>query len=136
LTTGETSILVHDESVVAGVTGVARVTSIQNAEHYTWGDGCHGWFLLKDGGLHIIQERMPPGTSEKKHVHNRSRQFFYVLRGELTIDLEEDTVRMRPGEGLQIEPGVVHQARNTSKNDAEFIVISRPPSHDDRTNLD
>jgi mannose-6-phosphate isomerase-like protein (cupin superfamily) len=111
------------------------VTSIQNAEHYTWGDGCDGWFLLKDENVHIIRERMPPGTSETRHVHNRSRQFFYVLRGELTMGLEGEKVRIRVGEGVEVEPRTAHQARNTSRDDAEFIVISCPPSHNDRTNL-
>jgi mannose-6-phosphate isomerase-like protein (cupin superfamily) len=118
------------------MTGMAKVTSIQTAEHYAWGDGCDGWFLSKDEGIHIIQERMPPGASERRHVHNRSRQFFYVLRGELTLELESENVGMRAGEGLEIKPGVAHMARNTSNHDAEFIVISFPPSHTDRTNID
>jgi len=118
-----------------GVSKAAKVVSTQNAEHYAWGDGCHGWFLLKDEAFNIIQERMPPRTSEKKHVHSLSSQFFYVLRGELTIDVEEERTVMQTGEGLEIEPGVIHQARNISRNDTEFIVFSCPPSHNDRTNL-
>jgi mannose-6-phosphate isomerase-like protein (cupin superfamily) len=115
---------------------VVKVSSIQNAEHYTWGDDCHGWFLLKDPNIHIIQERMPPGTWEKRHIHNRSRQFFYVLRGELTMAVGQESVMIRAGEGLEIEPRAAHQARNTSQNDVEFIVMSCPPSHDDRMNID
>jgi mannose-6-phosphate isomerase-like protein (cupin superfamily) len=115
---------------------MAKVTSIQNAEHYTWGDNCHGWFLLKDTGVHIIQEQMPPGTREKQHIHNRSRQFFYVLRGELTLVVGEEILIVQPGEGLEIGPRVAHQARNNSRNDVDFIVISCPPSHDDRTDVD
>ena len=115
---------------------VANVASIQNAEHYTWGDNCDGWFLLKDQSVHVIQERMHPGTGEKLHVHNRSRQFFYVLRGELTMALGQQNVLIRTGEGLEVEPKVPHQARNNSQDNVEFIVISCPPSHDDRTNID
>ena len=115
---------------------MAIVTSIQNAEHYTWGDNCDGWFLLKHPSVHLIQERMPPGAREKTHLHNRSRQFFLVLRGELTMILGRESVVVRAGEGLDVEPEVPHQARNTSRNDVEFIVMSCPPSHDDRTNLD
>ena len=114
---------------------MTRVTSIQSAEHYTWGDGCHGWFLLKDPGFHVIQERMPSGTYEERHVHNFSRQFFYVLRGELTMVVGQESVCIRAGEGLEVEPRVAHQARNTSRNDAEFIVTSCPPSHYDRKNV-
>jgi len=115
---------------------MAKVISLQNAEHYSWGDNCHGWFLLKDPGIHIIQERMPPKTREEWHLHNRSRQFFYVLRGELTMALGRDSLTMRSGDGLEVEPRVAHQARNVSLDDVEFIVISCPPSHDDRTEVD
>jgi len=114
---------------------VANVTSIQTAEHYTWGDNCDGWFLLKDQGVHVIQELMPPGTREKLHVHNRSRQFFYVLRGELTMALGPQNALIRTGEGLEVEPKMPHQACNSSRDNVEFIVISCPPSHDDRTNI-
>jgi mannose-6-phosphate isomerase-like protein (cupin superfamily) len=118
------------------VSAVTRVTSIQNAEHYTWGDDCQAWFLLKDTGFHVIQERMPPGTQERRHIHNFSRQFFYVLRGELTMAVGQESVCIRTGEGLEVEPRTAHQARNTSRDDVEFIVTSCPPSHDDRTNVD
>jgi len=114
----------------------ANIVSIQNAEHYTWGARCDGWFLLKEEDMHVIQERMPAGTAEKPHYHKRSRQFFYVLRGELTIELAGEALRMREGEGLEIGPGAVHQAHNNSNNDTEFVVVSCPPSRDDRTNLE
>jgi len=115
---------------------MSNLVSIQNAEHYTWGTQCDGWFLLKEESLHVIQERMPAGSAEERHYHKRSRQFFYVLRGELTIELARETLRMREGEGLEISPEAVHRARNNSNNDTEFIVVSCPPSHDDRTNLE
>jgi len=120
---------------VRKVTDVAKLTSIENAEHYSWGENCHGWFLLKDPAIHIIQERMPQGTREKRHIHNHSRQFFYVLRGELTITLEREIVRLHVGEGLEIGPGTAHQAQNNSGNEVEFIVTSCPPSHNDRTDI-
>jgi len=62
-----------------------HVASIQTAEHYTWGDGCDGWHLLRGEELSVIQERMPPKTSEVAHFHTRSRQFFYVISGTLSI---------------------------------------------------
>ena len=30
--------------------------SCKNAEHYLWGDVCHGWHLLKSSGMSVIQE--------------------------------------------------------------------------------
>ena len=106
--------------------------SRNNAEHYTWGDSCDGYFLLKRAEVHVIEERMPPGTSEQAHFHERARQSFYVLEGELTMRFDNGDVRVSRGEALEIEPGMVHQARNDSANDARFLVMSVPPSRGDR----
>ena len=71
--------------------------STKTAEHYTWGDGCDGWHLLRAPGLSVIQERMPPGAAEARHLHERARQFFYVLSGSLTMELEGVRHLLRAG---------------------------------------
>ena len=53
--------------------------SVQNAEHYVWGEVCDGWHLLQREGMSIIQERVPAGASEVMHHHEVARQFFYIL---------------------------------------------------------
>jgi quercetin dioxygenase-like cupin family protein len=103
-----------------------------NAEHYLWGGVCDGWHLVKQDALSVIQERMPPGASEQRHFHRSARQFFYVLEGELTLEVEGQTHVLRSGTGLEITPGERHQACNRSGADVAFLVISSPPSHGDR----
>ena len=107
----------------------------RNSEHYVWGDGCDGWHLVKRDDLSIIQERVPPGKSEQLHYHDRSRQFFYVLRGTATLTVGGQTVVVREREGLEIAPRVPHQLRNDSSADLEFLVISSPKSHGDRVRV-
>jgi len=109
-----------------------QTISKDTAEHYNWGECCDGWFLLKQEALHVIQERMPRGTAEVMHLHRRSRQLFYVLRGELTMSNPSKSVTIRAGEAVAIEPNIQHRASNESDDDVEFLVISCPPSHEDR----
>ena len=109
-----------------------QTVSTATAEHYTWGANCDGWFLLKEENVHVIGERMPPGTSEVTHFHRRSRQLFYVLRGELTMNNDSASVLVRAGQAVVVEPNVRHRASNRSKATLEFLVISSPPSHGDR----
>ena len=109
-----------------------EVISRTNAEHYTWGGGCDGYFLLKREGVHVIEERMPPGTAERAHRHERARQLFHVLEGELTMRFADGDVHVAAGASLEIVPGEVHQARNESNLDVRFLVVSVPPSHGDR----
>lgn len=106
--------------------------STSAAHSYGWGDGCTGWHLLRSPGLSVIEERMPRGTREVRHWHARARQFFYVLTGTLTIEVEGETHVLPPRTGIELPPGTAHQVRNDSSADVEFIVVSEPPSHGDR----
>lgn len=104
----------------------------ETAEHYVWGAGSDGWHLVRDARLSVIEERMPPGASEQRHVHANARQFFYVLGGELTMDVEGQSRRLGARQGMEIAPGQCHQVRNESEADARFLVISAPPAQGDR----
>jgi mannose-6-phosphate isomerase-like protein (cupin superfamily) len=106
--------------------------SSETAEHYTWGQRCDGWHLVRAEGLSVIQERMPPGTSEVRHFHQTARQFFFVLSGTLTIEAAGHRETLRTHQGFEVLPGVPHQVFNESGDLVEFLVISQPPSHGDR----
>lgn len=105
------------------------------APHYTWADVCDGWKLVDTPNLSVIQERMPTGTQEVRHEHSRVRQFFYMLRGELTLDVKGAAQVIPAGSGLEVQPEQVHQARNESGADVEFLVISDGISRDDRVEV-
>ncbi len=106
--------------------------SVSSGLHYAWGEGCDGWHLVRADGLSVIQERMPPGTQEARHSHARARQFFYVLAGRLHVEVGGTVHAIEAGVGLEIAPGAPHQVINRGGKDAEFLVISQPPSHGDR----
>lgn len=110
--------------------------SISNAEHYIWATVCDGWHLLKQDGLSIIQERVPAGEREVMHYHQSARQFFYILEGEAQMVFEDQTVTLKKGEGLEIQPQVRHRFENNSKADVHFLVISSPQTKSDRVNVE
>lgn len=109
--------------------------SNENAQHYRWGDGCDGWHLVDQGTLSVIQERVPPGKSEKPHYHESSRQFFFVLDGTATLEIDGKNVIVKEREGIEVPPKVRHLLRNNSNADLVFLVISSPRSHSDRVNI-
>jgi mannose-6-phosphate isomerase-like protein (cupin superfamily) len=108
------------------------VVSIENAEHYVWGETCDGWHLLKRDDMSIIQERVPAGAVEVMHYHTEARQFFYILEGEGTMAFEDSQVVLHKGEGLEIPPQIRHQFRNQSNVDVHFLVLSVPTTRGDR----
>jgi len=105
-----------------------------NAEHYRWGNDCDGWHLVKDDALSVIEEFMPPGAAEIRHHHQHAQQFFYVLSGEVLMEIEGDKTLVPAGSGISVLPGKRHQIRNPSASAAQFLVVSQPPSHGDRVN--
>jgi methyltransferase (TIGR00027 family) len=107
-------------------------TAVASAEHYTWGQACDGWHLVKQEGISVIQERMPAGAAEQRHRHARARQFFYVLSGALEIEMEGVLRTIPAGSGLEVPPGVAHLASNRGPAVVEFLLVSQPPAHGDR----
>lgn len=124
-----------DNSASAEEAETMNVMSTQNAEHYQWGDSCDGWHLVKSDALSIIQERMPPGTSEVTHYHRQARQFFFVLSGEATLSINGATATLQAQQGIEVPAGVAHQIRNESAADVIFLVTSVPKSHGDRVEV-
>jgi mannose-6-phosphate isomerase-like protein (cupin superfamily) len=106
--------------------------SIENAEHYIWGDACDGWHLVREPDLGVIEECMPSGTAEVRHYHQKARQFFYVLTGAAVMEVDGRDVSLTAGQGLHIAPGVPHRIRNESAEPVRFLVVSHPHSHGDR----
>ena len=45
------------------------------------------------------------------HKHDNDDEFFYVVEGELLIDLEGRAVALKPGQGLVVPKGVTHRTR-------------------------
>ncbi len=45
------------------------------------------------------------------HKHDNDDEFFYVIDGQLLIDLEGRLVTLSPGQGMVIPKGVLHRTR-------------------------
>lgn len=106
--------------------------SKKNAEHYIWGNICDGWHLLNTNKLSIIHEKMPPQTFEIRHYHQKAKQFFFILSGQASIEVNDKVILLNEHEGVEISPEIPHQMMNNSDLDIEFIVVSTPTSKGDR----
>ena len=111
------------------------VVDIRSARHYRWGAASDGWHLLDGADLSVIQERVPPGDQERRHRHARARQFFYILAGQATLEIDGREVVVSAGQGIEVPPGTPHQFFNRSATDVEMLVVSSPRSHGDRVDL-
>lgn len=103
-----------------------------NAEHYRWGNDCDAWRLVKDENLTVIEELIPSGGSERRHYHKKAQQFFYILSGEVMMEVEGQSTLVRAGSGIRVAPGARHRISNPSSGAVRLLVISQPPSHGDK----
>ena len=106
--------------------------SKENSEHYKWGDNCSGWHLVKSQSLSVIEELMPPKTQENKHHHKFSQQFFRILKGKATFEIENEIIEIEEGNGIHIPAKMKHRIRNEQTENLVFIVISEPTTRGDR----
>ena len=93
-------------SSVHATPATPAAVSRESAEHYRWGVDCDGWHLVKDKQLSVIEEFMPPGSAEIRHYHERAQQFFYILTGEVLMEIDGENVLIPAGSGVRIMPGI------------------------------
>lgn len=75
---------------------------------------------------------MPARTSEVKHYHEKSRQFFFIISGKAMIEVKGEKFILTEHEGIEIPPKTLHKISNDYDEDLHFIVVSQPKSHGDR----
>jgi mannose-6-phosphate isomerase-like protein (cupin superfamily) len=49
------------------------------------------------------------------HKHDDDDEFFYVVDGELLIDLEDRVVELAPGQGILVPRTVMHRTRANTR---------------------
>lgn len=49
------------------------------------------------------------------HKHDNDDEFFYVVSGQLLVDLEDRTIELNPNQGVTVPKGVVHRTRAPKK---------------------
>ena len=55
---------------------------------------------------------MPPNSFEKRHFHKSAEQFFFVLSGIATIELDGESFTVPAASGIHVSAGLKHQMRN------------------------
>ncbi|MDN0195824.1 cupin domain-containing protein [Streptomyces sp. S.PNR 29] len=68
-------------------------------------------------GLAIMQ----PGERISEHYHPYSEEFIFVVRGDLEVDLDDETFPLRPDQGLMIPINMRHRFRNVGDEEARMV---------------
>ena len=67
---------------------------------------------------------VPPGYASGRHLHERQEELYFVHRGTVEFTVGADTVALRPGGFLRVDPAAVRSVRNPSETDeAVFVAV-------------
>ena len=111
------------------------VSKHNSLRHYQWGNNCDGWNFVDEKNLGVKQEKMPANTQEQLHYHQHAQQFFFILKGVATFEIDGVAITVNENEGIHIQPMSKHKIMNNSNAEMEFILTSQPSTANDRYNL-
>lgn len=79
------------------------------------------------GGKYAMFEAIvPPGGGPPPHVHSREEESFYVLEGEITFQVNGESVVAPAGTFANMSIGSLHSFRNATDQPARMIISVAP----------
>jgi len=80
------------------------------------------------GGESVVVECtiQPDGAVAAAHVHPKQSELFKVLEGTVGFKVGGQTVEVRAGESVLVEPGTAHKFWNAGTTPARFVTEVRP----------
>ncbi len=81
------------------------------------------------GSYTTMEATVPPEEGANPHFHADEEERFYVLDGELTFEVDGQTIEVGTGDLLHVPRGVVHSFRNGDR-EAKLLATLRPRHRD------
>lgn len=64
-------------------------------------------------------------SDAKKHYHEKTTEFYYVLKGEGWLETDDGSISLTEGTMVMIRPGVGHRAVSSGR--LEVLIAMSPP---------
>lgn len=78
----------------------------------------------------LAEATVPAGGSTQRHYHKLSEEFYFILEGAGTMEINGEERGITPGDAILIPPGAWHTI--TATESLRFLCCCAPPySHDD-----
>jgi quercetin dioxygenase-like cupin family protein len=79
-----------------------------------------------NGTYTLFEGVVPPGAGPPPHAHSREIEAIYVLEGELTFYVENESFQLGPGCLINLPRGVVHSFKNQGTETARMLDLVVP----------
>lgn len=78
----------------------------------------------------LAEARLPAGSETERHWHKLSEEFYFVLEGRGSMEVDGDFREVGPGDAILIPAGAWHQI--AASEDLRFLCCCAPPyQHED-----
>ena len=82
------------------------------------------------GGLTVVESWGPRGHGSPLHVHHREDEIFYVLDGELRLEVDDETLTLSTGM-MGFGPRDVKHRFSVTSPEARFLIMTTPAGFED-----
>jgi quercetin dioxygenase-like cupin family protein len=79
-----------------------------------------------NGKYAVWEAIVPPGGGPPPHVHSREEEGFYILEGEITIQLADQRIVANAGMFANMPVGTLHSFKNESSRPARMLISVAP----------
>jgi mannose-6-phosphate isomerase-like protein (cupin superfamily) len=94
--------------------------------HVTLDGGYQGQYLYAGESCLIIVTRVPPGAAGPPRHRHPSDQTYFVVQGEMTVELGEQTRVVKPRSAVFIPAGLPHRNWNDGAEDEIHVEVIAP----------
>jgi mannose-6-phosphate isomerase-like protein (cupin superfamily) len=78
----------------------------------------------------LAEATLPAGGATERHYHKQSEEFYFLLEGTGTMEVNGETRKVGPGDAILIPAGAWHTI--TAESPLRFLCCCAPPySHED-----
>lgn len=112
---------------------------LDEQEPFTTADGSTIRSILDQANAPVANQSLaeatvPASGATERHYHRESEEFYFILEGTGTMEIDGETRKVGPGDAVLIPPGAWHQitADAEAASGLRFLCCCAPPySHDD-----
>ena len=78
------------------------------------------------GAYCLLDVSLAPGIGVPRHTHTREDETYYVLAGELMVEVGDQSFLLRPGDTLLAPRNIPHQLKNTGTVENRYLLVFSP----------
>lgn len=79
-----------------------------------------------EGAVLRVEVRLDPGGHVPRHAHLRVRERVEMLEGAVDVRIGRRSLRLEPGDALDVPKGKLHRMANPGAGPARFLMEVRP----------